>query len=165
MIRHPEAKVLERSQLLARLAEQPDESVAFTNGCFDILHRGHVEYLVFARSLADVLVVGINSDESVRRLKGLDRPVNSQEDRALVLSALEAVDFVTVFGEDTPLELILAIRPDILIKGADYTLDQVVGAAEVTEAGGRVVLAPLVPGKSTSDLIRRSRSIALPHGS
>ncbi len=153
----PRRKVLSRDELLRRLARPRAGSMAFTNGCFDILHRGHVEYLNFARSLADQLVVGVNSDDSVRRLKGNGRPLNPSEDRAIVLAALEAVDFVTIFDEDTPLSLIKDLRPDVLVKGADYTVDQVVGSSEVIDDGGRVVLAPLVPGRSTTDVIERSR--------
>jgi rfaE bifunctional protein nucleotidyltransferase chain/domain len=150
-------KLVDRERLLQLLPSPRLRTVAFTNGCFDILHRGHVEYLAYARSLADLLVVGLNSDDSVRRLKGSGRPLTSQEDRAVVLAALEAVDFVTIFDEDTPLRLITDLRPDFLVKGADYSIDEVVGAAEVAAAGGRVVLAPLVPGRSTTDLLRRSR--------
>lgn len=154
-------KILNRDELLRRLGSPRSGTLAFTNGCFDILHRGHVEYLAFARSLADQLVVAVNSDDSVRRLKGDGRPLNPDEDRAIVLAALEPVDFVTIFDEDTPLSLIKDLRPDVLVKGADYSADQVVGAGEVIDAGGRVVLAPLVPGRSTTDLIRRSRAGSL----
>jgi D-beta-D-heptose 7-phosphate kinase/D-beta-D-heptose 1-phosphate adenosyltransferase len=148
-------KILSRDVLLQRLMKPRAGTLAFTNGCFDILHRGHVEYLAFARSLADSLIVAVNSDTSVRRLKGEGRPVNSEADRALVIAALESVDWVTIFDEDTPLELIRALAPDVLVKGADYSIDQVVGAKDVQESGGRVVLAPLVPGRSTTDLLRR----------
>jgi rfaE bifunctional protein nucleotidyltransferase chain/domain len=153
----PRRKILSREELLSRLGRPRSGSLAFTNGCFDILHRGHVEYLTFARSLADMLVVGLNSDDSVRGLKGAGRPLNAGEDRAIVLAGLEAVDYVVVFDEDTPRDLIRDLLPDVLVKGADYTVDQVVGATEVQAAGGRVVLAPLTPGRSTTDLIRRSR--------
>jgi len=153
----PTQKLLDRAELLRLLGRPRGERIAFTNGCFDVLHRGHVEYLAYARSLADRLVVAVNSDDSVRRLKGPTRPLNPVEDRAVVLAALESVDYVTVFDEDTPLELISKLLPDVLVKGADYRVDQVVGASQVTAAGGEVVLAPLVPGRSTTDLIRRSR--------
>jgi D-beta-D-heptose 7-phosphate kinase/D-beta-D-heptose 1-phosphate adenosyltransferase len=153
----PDRKILEREELLALLARPRGERIVFTNGCFDVLHRGHVEYLAYARSLADRLVVAVNSDDSVRRLKGPTRPLNSVEDRAIVLAALESVDYVTVFEEDTPLELISRLLPDVLVKGADYAVDAVVGGREVVDAGGEVVLAPLVPGRSTTELIRRSR--------
>ncbi|TPL18129.1 MULTISPECIES: D-glycero-beta-D-manno-heptose-7-phosphate kinase [unclassified Mesorhizobium] len=133
-------------------------SVGFTNGCFDILHAGHVSLLHAARSQCDRLVLGLNSDASVRRLKGPERPVNDQHDRACVLAALASVDAVVVFDEDTPLALIEALLPDILVKGADYTVDTVVGADVVQKAGGRVVLVDLVAGKSTTGTIGRLRS-------
>jgi D-beta-D-heptose 7-phosphate kinase/D-beta-D-heptose 1-phosphate adenosyltransferase len=129
--------------------------IAFTNGCFDVLHAGHVQYLHEARAQADVLVVGLNSDDSVKAIKGLGRPVNSAEARALVLSALEAVDYLTVFEENTPLELIRAVCPDVLIKGADYRREEVVGADFVESYGGRVHLAELREGYSTTGLLRR----------
>ena len=154
-MRHIADKILSRDTLLDRLKQPRARTLAFTNGCFDILHRGHVEYLAFARSLADALVVAVNSDASVRRIKGAGRPINAEEDRAYVLAALESVDWVTIFDEDTPLDLIRALSPDVLVKGADYSVDQVVGATHVQSAGGRVELAPLVPGRSTSDLLRR----------
>jgi rfaE bifunctional protein nucleotidyltransferase chain/domain len=150
-------RILTRAELIERFGRPRDGVLVFTNGCFDILHRGHVEYLEYARSLGDALVVGLNSDESVRRLKGSSRPLNPQEDRAIVLAGLRAVDAVTIFDEDTPLELIRELLPDRLVKGGDYRADTVVGATEVAEAGGRVVIAPLVPGRSTSELIARSR--------
>ena len=153
----PASKILDRDELLARLGRPRTGTVVFTNGCFDILHRGHVEYLDAARSLGDLLVVAVNTDESVRRLKGPTRPVNSQDDRAFVLAGLACVDAVTVFGEDTPRELIAALLPDVLVKGGDYTVDTIVGAAEVTAAGGRVVVAPLVPGRSTTSILERYR--------
>jgi rfaE bifunctional protein nucleotidyltransferase chain/domain len=131
------------------------KTVAFTNGCFDILHKGHIASLSDAAKEADFLVVGLNSDASARRLKGPDRPVNDQEARATVMAALLMVDAVILFGEDTPLALINAIRPDVLVKGGDYTLEQIVGAKEVIAAGGRVVINPIVPGFSTSGIIEK----------
>ena len=133
--------------------QEKGKKIVFTNGCFDILHRGHVTYLNQARDLGDLLIVGINSDESVKRLKGLERPVNMLEDRAYVLSALKSVDYVISFEEDTPLNLINLIMPDILVKGGDYTIDRIVGAQEVLAHGGRVEIIPFVPGKSTSAII------------
>ncbi|TIU85051.1 MAG: D-glycero-beta-D-manno-heptose 1-phosphate adenylyltransferase, partial [Mesorhizobium sp.] len=133
-------------------------SVGFTNGCFDILHAGHVSLLHAARSRCDRLVLGLNSDASVRRLKGPGRPVNDQHDRACVLAALASVDAVVVFEEDTPLKLIEALLPDILVKGADYTIETVVGADVVQNAGGRVVLVDLVAGKSTTKTIGKLRA-------
>lgn len=127
--------------------------VVFTNGVFDLLHRGHVDVLARARALGDRLVVGVNDDESVRRLKGPARPLAPLDDRAFVLAALECVDLVTAFPEDTPAELIRAVRPDVLVKGADYRVDQVVGADFVQSYGGRVETLPLVEGRSTSALI------------
>jgi D-beta-D-heptose 7-phosphate kinase/D-beta-D-heptose 1-phosphate adenosyltransferase len=130
--------------------------VAFTNGCFDLLHAGHVDYLEFARRQADALVVGLNSDASVRRLKGPTRPFVSEQDRAKVLAALEAVDYVVVFGEDEPADLIAALLPDVLVKGEDWR--HYVSGRQVVEAhGGRVALAPLVAGRSTTDLAERIR--------
>lgn len=127
-------------------------SLAFTNGCFDILHPGHVDYLAFARRQGDALAVGLNSDASVRRFKGPQRPIVCEADRAHVLSALEAVDYVIIFDEDEPVGLITEILPDVLIKGADWA--HYVAGREVVEAhGGRVVLAPLVPGRSTTNII------------
>lgn len=129
--------------------------IAFTNGCFDVLHKGHVEYLEEARAQADVLVVGLNSDASVRSLKGPTRPVNDEEARSAVLAGLQAVDFVTIFHEATPLALIKAVRPDVLIKGADYRKEDVVGGAFVESYGGRVYLAPVRSGYSSSNILRK----------
>jgi D-beta-D-heptose 7-phosphate kinase/D-beta-D-heptose 1-phosphate adenosyltransferase len=131
--------------------------VIFTNGVFDILHAGHVTYLEEARALGDVLVVGLNSDDSVRRLKGPTRPVNTQEDRARVLGALRCVDHVIVFDDDTPLAVITALIPDVLVKGGDYTRDTVVGADVVEHYGGSVVIIPLLEGRSTTSIIARSQ--------
>lgn len=131
------------------------KTVAFTNGCFDILHKGHIASLSDAAREADFLVVGLNSDASTSRLKGPDRPINDQDARATVIAALLMVDAVILFGEDTPLDLINAIRPDVLVKGGDYTLEQIVGAKEVIAAGGRVVINPIVPGFSTSAIIEK----------
>lgn len=129
--------------------------VVFTNGCFDLVHRGHVEYLSKARDLGDLLVVGLNSDESVRRLKGSTRPISNQESRAMVLAAFAFVDYVVVFDEDTPLNLIQTIVPDILVKGGDYNRDTVVGADFVEAHGGRLEIIPLVPGESTTNLVMK----------
>lgn len=129
------------------------KKIVFTNGCFDIIHSGHIYYLAEAKKLGDILIVGLNSDDSVRRLKGENRPVNNQFDRAMVLSALKPVDFVVFFDEDTPLNLIQAINPDVLVKGADYKLEEIVGADFVQKNGGQVVTIKLVEGKSTSTII------------
>ena len=130
-------------------------TVVFTNGCFDILHAGHVRYLNEAKSLGDILVVGLNSDESVRRLKGEGRPVNPVEDRAEVLAGLRAVDHVVVFAEATAEELVRQLQPDIYVKGGDYSPDTLPEAAIVSAYGGKTVLVPLVEGRSTSHVIRR----------
>lgn len=132
-----------------------DRVVVFTNGCFDILHAGHVRYLTEAKKLGDILIVGLNSDESVHRLKGEGRPVNSAEDRAEVLAGLRAVDHVLVFGEATAESLIGEIQPDIYVKGGDYSLDRLPEAAIVAAYGGRTVLVPMVEGRSTTNVIRR----------
>ena len=131
--------------------------IAFTNGCFDILHAGHVAYLREARKAGDLLVVGLNSDASIRRIKGDGRPMNVEADRVLVLSELESVDYIVVFDEDTPRSLIEAIQPEALVKGADYAREQVVGHEIVEAHGGKVVLVPLVEGRSTTNLIRKAR--------
>ena len=129
------------------------KTIAFTNGCFDILHQGHIASLSDAAREADILIVGLNSDASTRRLKGEQRPINNQQARATVLASLLMVDAVIVFEEDTPLELIKIVMPDVLVKGGDYTLEQIVGAKEVMAAGGRVVVNPIVPGFSTTGII------------
>ena len=152
-------KVRTTEGLLADLSRHRarGETVAFTNGCFDLLHAGHIAYLDFAGQQGDVLVVGLNSDRSVRALKGPDRPVSPQDQRARVLSAFEAIDYIVVFDEDTPQRLIEAVRPDVLVKGEDWRDKGVVGREVVESYGGRVVLAPLVQGLSTSGLLDRIR--------
>ena len=132
--------------------------VVFTNGCFDLLHPGHVRYLAAARALGDVLVVGLNGDASVRRLKGAGRPVLGVEERAEVLAALAAVDHLIVFDDDTPQALIAALAPDVLVKGADWACEDIVGRDVVLARGGRVERVDLVPGVSTSEIIRRIRT-------
>jgi len=140
-----------------KLMRNQGKKVIFTNGCFDILHRGHVTYLEKARSLGDHLVVALNSDESVRRLKGSGRPVNSLEDRLHVIAALGFVDSVTWFEEDTPLELIQKLTPHILVKGADYAVQQIVGAEWVMKHGGKVKTVALVEGKSTTAILKKAK--------
>ena len=132
--------------------------IVFTNGCFDLLHAGHVRYLEAARALGDVLVVGLNDDASVRRLKGPGRPILVAAERAEVLAGLSAVDHVVLFADDTPHELIAALAPDVLVKGTDCSSEEIVGRDLVVARGGRVERIPLVPGVSTSDIIRRIRS-------
>jgi D-beta-D-heptose 7-phosphate kinase/D-beta-D-heptose 1-phosphate adenosyltransferase len=133
-------------------------SIVFTNGCFDLLHAGHIQLLRFAKSQGDVLVVGINDDASVRRLKGPERPVHTARDRAEILGELASVDIVVVFAEDTPERLLEAIRPDVLVKGGDYSIDRVVGRELVESYGGRIALAPMLEGRSTTNAIGRIRT-------
>lgn len=154
---HDEAKVLDLPPALERVHRWRSEGrrVGFTNGCFDLLHPGHLSLLNQARGTCDRLIVGLNSDASVKRLKGPERPIQNETARAAVLASLEAVDLVVLFEQDTPLSLIEAIRPDVLVKGADYSVDQVVGADIVQAYGGRIHLAGLVPGQSTTATIRR----------
>ena len=148
-------KTWSQTQTIRRQAKAAGRKVAFTNGVFDILHRGHVEYLQKARELGDLLIIGLNSDSSVRRIKGPQRPLCSQEDRAVVLSALACVDHIVLFDEDTPQKLIEALLPDIIVKGADYSVEQIVGADVVLKNGGQVLPIALTPGKSTSGLIKK----------
>lgn len=145
-------------KILARLKEE-SKKIVFTNGCFDIIHAGHVIYLEKARSLGDCLVIGLNSDDSVRRLKGNKRPVNCSDDRAKVLDSLKFVDFVTVFDEDTPHELIKLLQPDILVKGGDYRLNEIVGSDLVIRNGGIVTTIPYVEGKSTTSILKKIISL------
>ena len=129
--------------------------VVFTNGVFDLLHPGHVDVLTAARARGDALIVGVNTDASVARLKGPGRPVRNEAERAYVLAALEAVDLVVLFEQDTPLELVRALRPNVIVKGGDYTVDSIVGASEVQSWGGEVVVVPLTPGQSTTSIIEK----------
>lgn len=131
------------------------KTVAFTNGCFDILHEGHIFSLSEAAKEADFLIVGVNADASIRNLKGKDRPVNNEHSRALLLASLIMVDAVVIFEEDTPFNLITTLLPDVLVKGGDYTLEQIVGAKEVMANGGRVVINPIKPGFSTTGIIEK----------
>lgn len=153
-IPRPDDKILDRATLLERYRRPRTRRLVFTNGCFDILHRGHVEYLYSARALGDVLVVAVNTDASVRTLKGEGRPVVPLADRLYVLAGLGCVDAVTAFDEDTPRELIASLLPDVLAKGGDYDPDDIVGAAEVRGAGGEVTVLPFVEGRSTTRIIR-----------
>ena len=154
-----EGKVLNDDDLEGTLALWREEGkrIVFTNGCFDIIHTGHVTYLRFARAHGDVLLVGINDDESVSRLKGPERPVNPIADRLEVLAAMEMVDAVVAFGEDTPARIIEKVTPDVLVKGEDWAEKGVVGREWVEKHGGRVVLAPLVQGRSTTGILDRAR--------
>ena len=152
-------KILTREQAIIRRREWKDnrKRVVFTNGCFDLLHPGHVRLLEQARALGDALVVGLNNDASVRRLKGDSRPLVPEAGRAEVLAALACVDAVTIFEEDTPRELIAALLPDVLVKGGDWMPDKIVGRQEVEAAGGKVVVVPYIEGYSTSALIEKLR--------
>ncbi len=150
-------KIVDRLEFCTRSrnARQEGRAVVFSNGCFDILHAGHVDYLARARGLGDVLFLGVNADSSVRLLKGPSRPIVPEEQRAAVLAALEMVDCVTLFQEPTPLELIEASRPQVLVKGGDYTREAIVGAAEVESWGGQVRVLPLVPGLGTTEILNK----------
>jgi D-beta-D-heptose 7-phosphate kinase/D-beta-D-heptose 1-phosphate adenosyltransferase len=129
--------------------------LVFTNGCFDLLHRGHVEFLNRARGFGDVLVVGLNSDESMRRIKGKSRPIMPEEDRAFIISNLVPVDYASIFEEDTPLKMITALLPDVLVKGADWGIGEIVGKDVVEAAGGLVANIPLIPNRSTTDIVKK----------
>ena len=157
--RSARSKLLSRraAREAARRARRNGETVVFTNGCFDLLHVGHVRSLERARRQGDRLLVAVNSDASVRRQKGRGRPIVPARRRAEVLAALECVDWVVVFGEDTPLALIRSVRPDVLAKGGDWRLEEIVGRAEVQSWGGRVVRIPVVPGSRTTALVERIR--------
>ena len=152
------ANVLSRGELIAHYGRPRDTPLVFTNGCFELLHPGHVSYLAAARALGARLVVGVNTDDSARRLgKGHGRPHVSERDRAVVVAALDSVEAVCLFDEDTPRELIAELLPDVLVKGGDYALEDVVGRAEVEAAGGRVELIPFIEGYSTTELLERIR--------
>jgi len=144
----------EASQISKRLKED-NKKIVFTNGCFDIIHAGHIDYLKKASQLGDVLIIGLNSDNSVKRLKGQDRPINNENARRLVLEGIKGVYKVLLFEEDTPAELIDKVRPDILVKGGDYKVDEVVGKDIVEKNGGEVVIIPFLDGYSTTSIIER----------
>ncbi len=152
-------KLMSIRTFLKRKADfMPGHRLVFTNGCFDVLHPGHVDLLTRARALGDSLVIGLNSDESVRSLdKGDDRPLNSQEDRAYVLAGLACVDYIIVFHDSTPLELIKGVRPQVLVKGGDWTPDKIIGREVVEKAGGEVLSLPLLKGYSTTEFVERIR--------
>ena len=154
-------KILERNVLKNKLEELRKEGkkIAFTNGCFDILHAGHIRYLREAKKTADVLVLALNSDSSVRAIKGEKRPLMSEEERAEILAALEFIDFVTIFQELTPLELINYLKPDILIKGGDWPEEKVIGREEIKKWGGRVAIIPEVEGKSTTNIVEKIKKL------
>lgn len=144
--------LLTREEIIAVCDKlRPKSRIVFTNGCFDIIHAGHVQYLNQAKSLGDILIVGLNSDDSVHRLKGPTRPINSEEDRATVLGALKPVDYVVIFDEETPYELIKAIQPNVLVKGGDYKIEDIVGAGIVDET----IVLPFLEGRSTTKTINQ----------
>ena len=148
-------KIISMEELKEILKENNNKKIVFTNGCFDILHRGHVEYLQKAKELGDLLILGLNSDLSVKRLKGENRPINNEEDRAIILSALECVDYVVIFDEDTPFELIKNLKPDILVKGGDYKLEDVIGR----EFAKETILIDFVDGYSTTKTIKNIHNL------
>jgi D-beta-D-heptose 7-phosphate kinase/D-beta-D-heptose 1-phosphate adenosyltransferase len=163
---HPRWKIVGRGALAdaVRRLQRAGRRVVFTNGCFDLLHVGHVRYLQQARALGDALVVGVNSDASVRRLKGPGRPLNPARERAEILAALECVDYVTVFGAATPLALITALGPDVLVKGGDWPVERIVGRDVVEARGGKVLAIPLVRGRSTTALVGKIAGAAAAGG-
>jgi rfaE bifunctional protein nucleotidyltransferase chain/domain len=157
-MRHSKIKSLTQLVKIRRQLKKGRKKVAFTNGCFDILHRGHIRCLREARSWGDVLIVGLNSDSSVRKIKGRKRPILPQDDRAEILASLEMVDYVLIFEEDTPHKVISALIPDVLVKGGDYGKDEIVGKDVVESSGGKVVRVKQVQGKSTRNIIKRITS-------
>lgn len=152
-----QSKIFTLEKLQSQIASwrATGKTIAFTNGCFDILHEGHIFSLSQAAQEADYLIVGVNSDASTKRLKGDERPINNQQSRSLLLASLVIVDAVVIFEEDTPLNLISTLLPDVLVKGGDYTLEQIVGAKEVMANGGRVVINPIVEGFSTTGIVNK----------
>lgn len=156
---HILGKIVSADAIRSRLRETgtKDRTIVFTNGCFDLLHPGHIHVLAAAREEGDVLVVGLNSDASVRLLKGKDRPVMDQQSRAMILASLTMVDYVVIFEEETPLELIRQVVPDVLVKGGDYTIENIVGSRFVNDRGGRTVTVPLLEGFSSSSVIDKTK--------
>jgi D-beta-D-heptose 7-phosphate kinase/D-beta-D-heptose 1-phosphate adenosyltransferase len=159
--RSTSSKICTVDSLLSKLSQhrREEKTIVFTNGCFDVLHRGHVEYLQFCRRQGNIVVVGLNSDGSVKAIKGPERPINNQHDRAGVLAALETVDYITIFNEPDPMNLIKKVRPDVLVKGEDWAVKGVVGREFVESYGGKVTLAPLVNGKSSTATIKEMKSL------
>ena len=154
-----EQKIVSRDFFVENALKLHQRKIVFTNGCFDVLHFGHVHYLLQAKELGDILVIGLNSDDSVRRLKGPTRPINGEKERAFVLAALACVDYVVLFGEDTPKELIETVRPDVLVKGGDYDITTIVGADFVQRNGGTVTTIPFVEGFSSTRIIEQLNSL------
>ncbi|HDQ03020.1 MAG TPA: D-glycero-beta-D-manno-heptose 1-phosphate adenylyltransferase [Deltaproteobacteria bacterium] len=153
-------KILERNELKKKTdaLKREGKKIAFTNGCFDILHVGHVRYLRQAKQTADILILALNSDSSVKKIKGEKRPLVNQEERAEIVAALEFIDFVTIFDEQTPLELINLLKPDVLIKGGDWTEEQIVGREEIAQWGGKLVVIPEIKDKSTTNIVEEIRN-------
>ncbi len=154
-------KIKTRRQLLAIVDKykKQGKKIAFTNGCFDILHSGHIKYLEAAKNKADILLVAVNTDSSVKKIKGLKRPINKQSDRIKVLSAISCIDYLTFFGEETPLNLIKLLKPDVLIKGGDWDIKKIVGSAVVRSYGGKVITIPYIKGYSTTNLIKKINAL------
>ena len=148
-------KILTVSQLKKNLKAHPQKKVVFTNGCFDIIHYGHVKYLAQAKSKGDLLVIGLNSDKSTKKIKGKNRPINFQADRARVLAAFECVDYIVIFNEDTPYKLIQTIKPDLLVKGGDWPKGKIVGSDIVIKGGGKVLSIPYIKNRSTTNIIKK----------
>lgn len=162
-VREPHSKIVPAQDILEKIqSANLTSKTVFTNGCFDLLHPGHVDYLMRCKRLGGTLIVGMNTDASVRRLKGATRPVTSEQDRAYVLASLECVDFVVLFEEDDPLRLIQTLQPDVLVKGGDWSPDMIVGREVVRARGGTVYSLPLLQGHSTSGLIQRISSLSEP---
>lgn len=155
-MKHRKIKSLQQLSKIRNALKRLGKKVVFTNGCFDILHRGHIECLRKAKSFGDVLMVGLNSDSSVRKIKGEKRPILSQNDRAEILASLEMVDYVLIFNEETPYKIITSLIPDVLVKGGDYGKDEIVGKDIVESYGGRVIKVKQIPGKSTRNIIRKT---------
>ena len=158
-------KIIEKNALKKKLEKlrREGKKIAFTNGCFDILHVGHVRYLREAKKTADILVLALNSDSSVRAIKGNKRPLTCEGERAEILAALEFIDFVTIFEETTPLELIIDLKPDVLIKGGDWPEEKVVGREEIKKWGGRVAIIPEILGKSTTNIVEKIKKMYFPN--
>ncbi|OGP66318.1 MAG: glycerol-3-phosphate cytidylyltransferase [Deltaproteobacteria bacterium RBG_16_44_11] len=158
-------KIIEKNALKKKLEKlrREGKKIAFTNGCFDILHVGHIRYLREAKKTADILVLALNSDSSVRAIKGNKRPLTCEGERAEILAALEFIDFVTIFEETTPLELIIDLKPDVLIKGGDWPEEKVVGREEIKKWGGRVAIIPEILGKSTTNIVEKIKKMYFPN--
>lgn len=151
-------RILQQNEIAQIRTLLTERKIVFTNGCFDLLHVGHIRYLEEAKSLGDILFVGVNADSSVKRLKGPERPIQNQSDRAEILSALRCVDYVSIFEEDTPYELIKIVKPQILVKGGDWKMESIVGHDLVTSWGGQVFSLQFIEGRSTTSLIKKSQT-------